>query len=83
MTAHILITGKGPGLRRPEDQRREDTGRNTTGGCKIGGNSSLEFKLDKRIGTIFLSSSGSSLTSCLTPCQLLVKFTKRQERTMR
>ena len=24
MTAHILITGKGPGLRRPEDQRRED-----------------------------------------------------------
>ena len=35
MTAHILITGKGPGLRRPEDQRREDTGRNTTGGCKI------------------------------------------------
>ena len=48
MTAHILITGKGPGLRRPEDQRREDTGRNTTGGCKIGGNSSLEFKLDKK-----------------------------------
>ena len=39
MTAHILITGKGPGLRRPEDQRREDrerqTERNTTEGCKI------------------------------------------------
>ena len=48
-----------------------------------GGDSSLEFKLDKRIGTIFLSSSGSSLGSCLTPCLLLVKFTKRQERTIR
>ena len=34
MTAHILITGKGPGLRRPEDQRREDTEEHNWG-CKI------------------------------------------------
>ena len=40
---------EGPGT--PEaggSEEREDTGRNTTGGCKIGGNSSLEFKLDKK-----------------------------------
>ena len=65
---------EGPGT--PEAGGSEERGHreeHNWGVQNMRGNSSLEFKLDKRIGTIFLSSSGSSLTSWLTPRQVYEK----------